>query len=79
MTATPIKYTGESNIFSKHGSTIGWVVTGRDGESFYDSYGAKKPRARGFFGTTHPTFEAAEAMVRKIHAGAMKNTEIIGL
>lgn len=78
MTATPIKYTGESNIFSKHGSTIGWVVTGADGDCFYDSFGMKKPRKSGFFGSKHATFEEAEATVRKVHAGMMKNTQIIG-
>ena len=76
MKATPIKYDGETNIFTAHGATIGYVIPCADGSGFYSSYGGRL--RRNFMGAKHATAEAAEECIRRINRNVAKNTEVIG-
>ena len=77
MKATPIKYEGETNIFTRNGAVIGYVVPCADGSGFYSAYGARLRRT--FSGFKHATAEAAEECIRRINRNVAKNTCVIGL
>ena len=75
MKPTPVIHEGETDTFTRKGSTIGWVIPAKDETGFYASYGSRLKK--NFFGSKHTTHAEAVAAIVKVQANLKNNVEVI--